>query len=428
MSTPTPPGDPAGSGRDNAGPATPRDTFDKPTAASRAKGKEKQKKQRDDRDFDKPDILRGIIQALEEGRTRSDQRMDLMMDAIGRLADRVEEQQQQLDDSRLRGRTRPSIEYSPARTHTEMPAPPPARPFESHLQRTPSLQPPRMTPEASPTPTMYASKTKLTEKIEPLGDGTSPSFRQWRISIRDRFVVNADHYMTEVTKKALIWSTTTGIARSYLEPRYQSDDDDFPSADEMIKTLESYFTTGYETETYRNQFHDMEMGNKDHVNETFAEFTARFRSMAVLGKVSEADWFYYLWDKITPQLREASTSSKHLWNHSFHQMVVSLTSIDLERRRNSDRNAPSRGRKSSATNSQVSAETVPTLLFFRSRIFTKTCRGPSKVLYPSYSTFDSACHQRRLLFVWKGWSFQSPMPRTPYDSYSDPRNRRKPWQ
>jgi hypothetical protein len=100
--------------------------------------------------------------------------------------------------------------------------------------------------------------------------------------------------MTEVTKKALIWSTTTSIARSYLEPRYQSDDDNFPSTDEMIKTLESYFTTGYETETYRNQFHNIEIGNKDHVNETFAEFTARFRSMAVLGKVLEADWFYYL--------------------------------------------------------------------------------------------------------------------------------------
>ena len=53
----------------------------------------------------------------------------------------------------------------------------------------------------------------------------------------------------------------------------------------MIETLQSYFITGYETEEYRNQFHDMKMGDKGHANETFLEFTARFRSMAVLGEV-----------------------------------------------------------------------------------------------------------------------------------------------
>jgi len=102
----------------------------------------------------------------------------------------------------------------------------------------------------------------------------------------------------------------------------------------MIKTLESYFTTGYETDEARQEFFDMKMGDKDHEKESFADFAARFRSKAVLGKVTPTDWSYQLWDKITEQLRDATTSVKHTWGGDFDTMVVSLTSTDLECRRN----------------------------------------------------------------------------------------------
>ena len=95
--------------------------------------------------------------------------------------------------------------------------------------------------------------------------------------------MNVDHYPTEVMRKAMIWSTTTGLARSYLEPRYQSDDpsQDFKTAEEIIELLLTYFITGYETEEYRNRFDDMLIAEKRYENETFPAFIARFYSTAV---------------------------------------------------------------------------------------------------------------------------------------------------
>ena len=57
----------------------------------------------------------------------------------------------------------------------------------------------------------------------------------------------------------------------------------------MLELLESYFTTGYKTDQFRDKFLDMKIGDKDHENETFANFAARFRSKAVLRKESLGD-------------------------------------------------------------------------------------------------------------------------------------------
>ena len=61
-------------------------------------------------------------------------------------------------------------------------------------------------------------KTVLTEKITPLDEGQAPTFKQWKASIMDRLEVNADHYPTERSRQALVWGTTSGKARDYLEP------------------------------------------------------------------------------------------------------------------------------------------------------------------------------------------------------------------
>ncbi len=134
----------------------------------------------------------------------------------------------------------------------------------------------------------------------------------------------------------------------------------------MISTLAEYYTTGVETEEYRTQFHNMKMGNKGHVNETFPEFTARFRSLAAMGQITKDSWFYQMWDKITPQLRSASTASFHLWKQDFNTMVTSLTSIDLIRRQNYERNVAASSRTNplsgpSTANISSSQKTSPKL-------------------------------------------------------------------
>ncbi len=340
----------------------------------RSKGKARA---RDERSFDDPESLRGIIQSLEEDRAKSSRLMEEMMASITRLAGTVNTQQQRLDTLEPSpNRPIPSVETA---TMPDVPRP--------RVTATGSYAPssPRIGPDPSPIP-INKPTSKLTEKIEPLNDGTSPTFRQWKISVRDRLVVNADHYPNNVTQKALIWGTVTGLAREYLEPRYQNPDQDFDTANEMLDTLESYFVTGFETDQNRNQFFDLKMEDKDHARESFPEFIARFRSKAILGGVHNADWFYHCWDKITPQLRNLAVASKHLWNQDFNQMVTSLTAMDLERRRNNERNPPNANRPGYNTTTRapagggVSRTPRATPKPFRSESVPRgtSYRGPSK--------------------------------------------------
>ncbi|ELR07906.1 hypothetical protein GMDG_08554, partial [Pseudogymnoascus destructans 20631-21] len=94
-------------------------------------------------------------------------------------------------------------------------------------------------------------KSTISEKILPLSDGVEHTFLQWSASIRDRLVVNEDHYLTDVSRRALIWGTTTGLAKTYLEPQYLSATHGFRSAEEMMDLLGSYYLTGNEMEQAR---------------------------------------------------------------------------------------------------------------------------------------------------------------------------------
>lgn len=183
-----------------------------------------------------------------------------------------------------------------------------------------------------------SKKSTISEKITPLSDGLEHTFLQWSASIRDRLVVNEDHYPTDVSRRALIWSTTTGLAKTYLEPQYLSDSHPFESADEMMDLLGSYFLTGNESEQARNLFDDLHMGEKGHASETFPEFKARFQSAAITGQVANSEWFRYMWNKLTPQLRSRVAVVKSQWKGDYHTMVRELTAFDLERRRNNELN------------------------------------------------------------------------------------------
>jgi Zinc knuckle len=222
---------------------------------------------------------------------------------------------------------------------------PDPQPYQAHFRHqadaTPQrIQSPPARPETVGTPDsilIHPRKTQLTEKITPLDDGVSPTFRQWRISVLDRLEVNADYYPTPRSRLALVWGTTSGKAREYLEPRYLSDIQPFHEATDMIDLLATYYVTGVEAEQARNDFHDMAMNHgKGNVGETFADFQARFLSKAIRGNVAESEWFFYLWQKLTPQLRAMTTSWKSQWHGNYQVMVTHLLSIDTERRRNQE--------------------------------------------------------------------------------------------
>lgn len=215
------------------------------------------------------------------------------------------------------------------------------------VEKTPPIVPispeelPTLTPDAhirirsvSEISGQPSRRSQLTERISPLDNGDNPTFAQWRITIRDRFEVNTDHYPDERARKALVWGTTTGTAREYLEPRYLSESYEFKTANEMVDLLATYFLTGNETEEKRRDFHALQMNER----ESFTDFKARFISLAIQGNVTNSEWFFYCWEKLTPQLRNASAPIKILWEGDFNKMTSHLTSLDKERRWNAERN------------------------------------------------------------------------------------------
>ena len=89
---------------------------------------------------------------------------------------------------------------------------------------------------------------------------------------------------------ALIWSVTISKAHIYLFPHYQSGlPNQYQIADEILLTLDKYFTTGYKTEEFWEKFDKMEMGKgKDQYrkpispHEMFMQFSGHFKSLTIL--------------------------------------------------------------------------------------------------------------------------------------------------
>ncbi|ELR09090.1 hypothetical protein GMDG_03674 [Pseudogymnoascus destructans 20631-21] len=196
-----------------------------------------------------------------------------------------------------------------------------------------------------------------------------------------RTPLNEDHYLTDVSRRALIWGTTTGLAKTYLEPQYLSATHRFRSAEEMMDLLGSYYLTGNETEQARNLFNDLQMGEKGHASEIFPEFKARFQSAAITGQVSESEWFRYMWNKLTPQFRSHVTIIKNQWNGEYQTMIQELTAFDQERRGNNELNLlPALTRTSTCTTDMAKASSASKPTRATSALFTRTAFLPKPAI------------------------------------------------
>lgn len=193
----------------------------------------------------------------------------------------------------------------------------------------PSRQSPRYT-SATPEPPRVKLSRLISSSISQLSDGKDPTFPQWQAEVEDRLELNSDHFPTERHRMAMVYSHTSGDAKGYLEPKYLSKTEGyrFKNAEEMIELLRSYFVTGNEQAESRAAFHNLLMKDR----EPFSEFKARFISLAIKGHVSEPEWPFYLWQKISPALRVPNMAVKRFFDSSFDEMCKHLTAFELERR------------------------------------------------------------------------------------------------
>jgi hypothetical protein len=72
-------------------------------------------------------------------------------------------------------------------------------------------------------------------------DGVSPIFKNWKIQIEDKFIVNRFMFNSTQAKMAYIFNRTANIAQKYLVLRYQKGVDPFTTKDKMISYLTEIF-------------------------------------------------------------------------------------------------------------------------------------------------------------------------------------------
>lgn len=161
--------------------------------------------------------------------------------------------------------------------------------------------------ETTPQSTIAAPITeqKRSAKLpdpDPLSDGKNPTYENWKIQIKGKLTVNADHYPTEESKMAYVFGRTTGEAQGHLEPRYDDDaTNPFVTAQEMINHLAAIYMDPYKKENARFEFRRLTMKP----SQPFTEFHTRFLRLAGIAEIPQEDHRHELYDKITIDLQKA---------------------------------------------------------------------------------------------------------------------------
>jgi hypothetical protein len=134
---------------------------------------------------------------------------------------------------------------------------------------------------------------------DPLTDGVSPTFENWKIQIEDKFLINSYMFNSTQARMAYIFNRTADIAQKHLAPRYRKGPEPFATDGEMILYLAEIFENPFEAQDARIDFRKLTMKE----DETFSDFYTQFLHLASLGRIPMADLQPDLYDKLTPALQ-----------------------------------------------------------------------------------------------------------------------------
>jgi hypothetical protein len=154
------------------------------------------------------------------------------------------------------------------------------------------------------TPSSERTSNSVTVKLkdpDPLTDGASPSFENWRIQIEDKFFINHHMFDSEQAKMAYIFNRTADIAQKHLAPRYRRGPEPFTTHAEMILYLAEIFENPFEAQDARIEFRKLSMKE----SESFSDFYTQFLHLSSMGKIPTDDLQPDLYDKLTPALQQS---------------------------------------------------------------------------------------------------------------------------
>jgi hypothetical protein len=133
-----------------------------------------------------------------------------------------------------------------------------------------------------------------------LTDGKEPTFESWKLQLRGKLRVNADHFLSDEARMAYVYGRTGGDAQKHLNPRYdEGSADPFLSDSEMIDHLAAIYEDPYRVQNARLEYRSLMMKP----SEGFAEFHTRFLHLAGEAQIPTPDLRPDLFDKLTMELQ-----------------------------------------------------------------------------------------------------------------------------
>lgn len=159
-----------------------------------------------------------------------------------------------------------------------------------------------------------------------LDDGRNPTFKTWNQAIEDKLAVNADHFASEMAKRAYVCSRTTGAARLHLQPRLVNNaSSPLITAQDVIDFLESIYRDPNELEYSKAEYRTLKW---DYPTTKFHDFLTKFRHLAGEAEIPASEWKYDLRDKIPDSIRLQARATYN--NSDFEGYVADLEDITRE--------------------------------------------------------------------------------------------------
>jgi len=164
-----------------------------------------------------------------------------------------------------------------------------------------------------------------------LTDGKKdPKLRFWLSRMRNKLMVNTDHFADETARIAYVENRTDDVAASHIAPRIESSSPNpWASAEEMLDHLEEALGDPNREQNARSDFRALKMRAGTDIN----DFLGKFMLLATEGRVPQETWKEELNEKLIPKLQELVLYSYNASSFYEFQQSVRRAAQTLEKNR-----------------------------------------------------------------------------------------------
>jgi len=157
-------------------------------------------------------------------------------------------------------------------------------------------------PSEARTEPSYEPRFYKTRDVQTLSDGQDPMYESWSIQLEGKLLEPQFSACNERIQMHYVFSVTSGVAQSYLQPRIsRTASDPFRTVTDMLEVLNSAFLNPNQAREAQTAYENLEMGT----TETFLDFRREFSRLAEQAEIPMASRRMDLYKKLTVTLHQA---------------------------------------------------------------------------------------------------------------------------